>query len=243
MSEVAPELYAIDLDETAYNTNRAFEEMVRIAVVNGLASADTIADARAKVEATNGSFDLLGHLAKEGIALDEIEALQQTFGDNEAGREFLHPDAYPLFIALNETGTPYYIHTKGGTGTQIAKLRSAELFEGPFESPYIITDNTCKGEEVASMRTANGLYSVEARTGIGGVKVLVARTAFLAEDKPRGFIGLPEDCAGAFIQRPGNKRATQLGDLPLEVADRVTPMSDLNALTERIYRRVERRAA
>lgn len=229
MRQIAQEAYGVDLDRTVYRTDIAFEKMVRLAVANSLAPAGALEEARAALEATGGSFDLMYDLRQRGVPQDEIDGLQRVFGDNKEGDDFLHPDARPLFRAFHETSASYFMWTKGGRGTQIAKLRSCILPDQAgtlFDQPYLITDNTRKGKDIVGMWVpAKQLYAVDALRGAQERVRLLARTIFLVEDKPRALEGLPDDCSGALV------RQSQEGVVPARVL--VTP--DLTAVTERVY--------
>jgi hypothetical protein len=227
MSEIVAKAYALDLDGTTYQTDRAFDKMAQLAIDNSLTTAEMVCDARASVEATRRSFDLMRYLAECGVPQDEINELQLQFGNNVEGDDFLYPDARLLYDALRDTGTPYFTYTKGGWSTQIAKLRSCGL----FDSPYLITDNIRKGEDITAMKVATGLYVVNAFRGAQNRVRLIARSIFLLEDKPVGFYGLPDDCDGVLVRRPGPTKITQQGIVPA----RISVIPDLAAVVERVY--------
>jgi hypothetical protein len=235
MTKIAPELYVLDLDEALYNTNRGFEGMARIAIASSLSSVDALAEARGAVEATGGSFDLLGHLADTGVPEDELDELVEVFGNNKDKEDYLYPDARPVIRALVETESPFLTLTKGGPKTQIAKLRSCGL----INHPYRITDNLYKGVEIAGMHTPQGTYGARADIGREGKGVWVeGERAFLLEDKPKGFKGRPKDCFGMLIRRPGNElRESQKGELP----EGIPVVSSLDPLTKRIREVAEAR--
>lgn len=238
MHSPAPEIYAIDLDETVYRTDLAFAKMVDLAVRQGLVGAPRlITEARGAVEQSGGSFDLISYLAIQGVPAMELDGLQTEFGRNAEGDELLYPDAHPLYEALSVTGTPFFTYTKGGTRTQLSKLQSCGL----IGQPYRITDSMYKGGEIAQdMRRGVGRYVVHALQGDPGRPVLFEATSlYLLEDKPAAFQGLPDDASGALVRRHRPRGMLQQGSVP----SRVRTVHSLAPITERIYRRANSGAA
>jgi len=226
MNKIASEVYVIDMDEAVYDTGRAFHKMSAMAVAAGMATADQLHEARAMVEASGGSFDLTGYLLGSGSSETELDEMTTEFGDNGESDDFLYEDAHALFTAIDEADAAYYILTKGGTLTQVAKLRSADL----YRRPHLITDDTRKGQAVARSRTPEGLYAVRADVGgSAAAKLIVARSAFVVEDKAAGFDGLPENCSGAWVVR-SEPRESQRGTVP----ERVMRVSSLYPVVQRI---------
>jgi hypothetical protein len=233
VGEIIPELYAIDLDKTVYRTDIAFGKMVRLAVAGGLAARRTIESARIAVEATEGSFDLLAYLGEQGVPDGELSELQTLFGDNRERDDFLYPDARNLFTALRDTATPFFTHTKGGWATQAAKLRSCRLPAGTLlDEPYVITNNTNKGEDIAALAAGRARYEVPVLRGTGSRETLVARTIFLLEDKPQAFANLPADCSGARVDRSHD---TGQGRAPALLYGRIPTIPDLGIIVKRVY--------
>jgi hypothetical protein len=186
----------------------------------------------------------MDHLARVGVPEDELAGLQDAFGENREGDDFLYEDAYPLYAALRDTGTCYFTYTKGGILNQKTKLCSCKLFGHTLlDEPYLITDTAYKGQEIADkIRTHEGLFAVRVLCGLNEqVLYIVAHTIFLLDDKERGFEGLPSDCHGAIVNRKMDLEQTQGAPL---VLGRFPVVHDLRTITERVYQRAaERREA
>jgi len=236
---VAEKLYAIDLDRTVYDTNRAFAKMVRIAVENGLADRAAIAQARRSVEVTKGSFDLLGFLGTKGISDHELDDLQTVFGNNTENDDFLYPDAHFLYQALDDTATPHFTYTKGGQQNQTAKLLSVRRpGRSLLDEPYVITDSVYKGRSLAAMRVPEGGYLVDGWYGQSSRIRLLARSICLLEDKPASLDGLPEDCSAALVDR--SLTPAQAAAVPL-VQGRIPTYASLDLVAAQVYRDAELR--
>jgi hypothetical protein len=227
-ADIAPEIYALDLDFTIYRSDLAFDDMVHIAEARGLATVSSLREVRVNAEVAGVSFDLISYLAERRVPQEELGGLLAAFAENSDGKDYLYPDAQLMLDALRKTRTPFFIYTKGGRATQIAKLDSCGL----LDEPYLITDNDRKGGDIAGMRAADGLYVVHVTWGTRTRLRLAARSLFLLEDKPRGFEGLPGDCSGVLVRRQAQAKKTQQGTVPARIL--IAP--DLGAATERIRR-------
>lgn len=231
---VAPEVYAMDLDVTALQTELALNGMLRIAAANNWANARTVRHERRLVEAGGDPFDLIEHLSDQGVEQAKLDAILDEFAANERYIEYLYGDARLLVQAYEETETPFFTFTRGNHPTQIAKLRASGL----INYPYLITDDPDKGSAIGHMVQNDGTYAVRVSVGLDGEeKLLRGRSMYLIEDKPLALQWLPADCSGALIIRTKALRKSQQGTVPA----RIPVLSDLSEVTERIRRNAAER--
>jgi hypothetical protein len=200
------------------NTDMVFDQIAVICEAENIVKAAVLHEARALTEASGGSFDTMGHLAQEGVSSDEITAITETLGKNEAGIDYLYPDTLPFLDALEEMEEPYATVTWGSLMTQMPKLQATSL----VDRPYLITDIKKKGELAQTWKTPEGLY----RAVVSAGQILTARAGVLVDDKPKSFEGLPEDWTGFLVQRKSPKQS-QRGTVP----ERVRQVRDLATIT------------
>ena len=199
-----PELWAIDLDRTLLNTERAFEHLVSAATDVTAFSESELQAAKLETEATGGSFDVLGFLGRQGVGSQTVDEIREQFAQNFQQDKMLYDDALPLLARLDHNRIPSLIITYGAFEWQYAKLQATGL----DKRPHLITNHKNKGEVIDGWRRQSSYYGVETTSGA----YLLAPTVKLIDDKADSFEGLPADCSGHLIERPGETRlASQQG--------------------------------
>ena len=210
-------LWVIDLDRTLMDGELPDELFVDICLEHGI-DKQALRAYKAKLEADGGSFDIIDYLRSIRTPDDVIASLCGKFITIAGERKLLFADVVQLLQAFDATGQVALILTYGGREWQLAKLQAAGL----TSRPYLITTNKRKGDLISSWSVTTG-YEVVATDG----QRLVASTVKLIDDKASSFDGLPEDCNGYLIRRPGLRvLPSQEGD----VAAHVEVLSGLAAL-------------
>lgn len=233
--EIAAEAVVLDLDDTIYDTSRAFELTVRLAVSAEICGADVLNAARKEKEDVGKTFDLDAFLRGMHVPDDEIAGLYDALGDNTAGEDLLYEDGRRLVTALTETQAPAYIRTRGTPRRQIGKLRSVDL----LDFPHIITDELVKSQGINANRGPRGEYIAETTVGLGGLLQIRSWRGVLIEDRPKGLAGLQyPGWAGVLVRRQqaGEElRPAHRGIVPPGVM--VVP--NLDSVVEQIYQLTE----
>ncbi len=236
---IPPVLFAVDLDRCTYDTDAGAAKMTRLAVSEGLATTDEITRARAEVENSAGSFDMLGYLEANGRSALEIQCLADTFGRNQEGDELLYADTPQLFRAFKETDTPYFIATKGGLVWQTAKLQSAKLDTSDlYNCPHLITDKTRKGELAEEYMIDDGTFRIVTNIGAHATQTVSGKDVKIIEDKITGFMRSHGSFGGFHVMRSQKLLASQEGTLPPDVVQ----SRDLSVAIEYIYLQAEQRS-
>lgn len=207
--EAAPVLYAVDLDRTLMRTDTAFGLISHAAADHGVPGDVLEAEKRA-VEASRGSFDVLGHISGQ-VGSDTLEQIKEEFVAHADPGNLLYDGAVELFDTLERRGAPYLILTYGGQDWQALKLKAAGL----FDRRHLITDEKDKGRLIAGWKQADsGLYVPPTDDG----PELAAESVVLIDDKPSSFDGLPGDCKGILVRHNGEVlKASQNGEIPSNV--------------------------
>lgn len=204
--EAAPLLYAVDLDRTLMRTDTAFGLISQTAAAHGV-PGDVLEAEKREVEASRGSFDVLGHISGQ-VAPDTLEQIKEEFVARSGQTDLLYDGATELFETLERQGAPYLIVTYGGRDWQALKLKAAGL----DTRSHLITDQKDKGHLIAGWKhNDSGLYVPPTDDG----EQLAAKSVMLIDDKPVSFEGLPEDCSGILVRHNGELlRASQNGEIP-----------------------------
>src|SRR5665213_322603 len=150
-------------------------------------------------------FSYLSSLYPEPV----LDALKQHFLALATQTNLLYDDALPLLAALSERHVPAMILTYGENDFQRLKLEATGLHT--YE--YIISDIPHKGGLIAGWRRAENYLPPGRPDSSQALRVL------LVDDKAIAFAGLPDDCRGAWLQRPDEPMLpSQLGEVSSTVA-------------------------
>lgn len=218
MSRVDQLLIANDYDRTFLDTNVAFTRFVEVCVGSGIDRAKLFA-AKEQEEATAGSFDVMGHLVKQGVSEGDMAGLYKSFVASSDPKELLYPDVPEYLERLIDSGLPNLIVTYGAPAWQEAKLEAGGL----ADSPHLITPKKHKGELITSWKVGDH-YTVVASCG----QILTGNSVVLVDDKAPSFNGLPDDCSGYLLQRGGEVLESQKGSVPPQV-------KTVNGLSEIVF--------
>lgn len=215
-------LFVLDLDrclitETVY-------DLFNITITKHIKSIDIDSqnEARARVEATGGSFDLSSWLLKqEGFGEADYRHLLDDFiaQAHDLGQDyFLAPGAKELLVALKQNTVPHLIMTYGGQHHQLAKLRATQL----DDILHMIVNNKHKAHFIRDWwDDTTGVYSVAIKD-----EIVTARTVVLVDDKASAFDDLPGSSARGYWLKAEHLLASQQGSIPANVR----PISSLTEI-------------
>lgn len=211
MSLQLNKFYVLDFDRCLGRIDGLAALLYRSAELSGI-DATRLAEARAQVEASAGSFDALEWI-KTNYAPDAFEAVMKKYHELEPKEPLLEPGAADFLRRLKEGGVPFGIMTYGGEAWQRAKLARAGL----SDVPAVITASTKKGIEIAGWET--GEHDFRLPKEIAGYDESVfAKEIVLIDDKASAFSGLPRDgAAGYLIMHSEQVMPSQSGDIPENV--------------------------
>lgn len=217
MSDLKPWLVALDMDRTLTREPEVTALLVDASLAVGI-DPKGWQTAQAETEAEGGSFSTLAFLRRQH-SQEQLDKLR-AFYIEHATPALLYRDVLPLLGALKERGIPTLILTYGENDWQHLKLEAAGLVE--YE--YIITDYQHKGKLISQWRHESGYRPPEWSSTESTQHVL------LVDDKALSFEGLPKDCRGALIRRPGERLLiSQRGEVPKQVTT-VNGLADCLAL-------------
>jgi FMN phosphatase YigB (HAD superfamily) len=185
--------YVLDFDRCLANTDKLFALFEYAVLQEGALGKEVLDDARAAMERTKGSFDVLAHL-KEYLASsgqqDMLLLIKDTFLKASQDYDFFEPGARDLLQFLRDSSLPFGILTYGGRVWQQMKLQATGL----EATPHIITDIQTKGKIIAEWKQPSGTFLVPAELGGGEFENVV-----LVDDKFVSFEGLPERAFGIHV--------------------------------------------
>ena len=208
MSELSDWLVVLDLDRTLLQDNAASAVLIQASKEVGVDPSGW-QQAEAATVAAGKSFLPFGYLAAMYPA-PVLDALKQHFLVLATQAKLLYDDAWPLLTALDDRHIPTMILTYGENDFQRLKLEATQLHK--YE--YIISDIPHKGGLIAEWRRGEGYLPP------GWPDGSEARHVLLVDDKAIAFAGLPDDCRGAWLQRPDEPMLpSQLGEIPSTVTD------------------------
>jgi hypothetical protein len=211
MTKQLSELWALDVDRFLLDTAKAVDVFVTIGSEQGVINPDEITQAQHSIQESGGSFDVLGYLEGQGVTPESMKHLCLAFAHSGAADELLYTDSQSFLDELKTNNAATVLLTYGKREWQTAKLFAAGL----SEYKRIITPVKRKGELISTWHLEADRYVAATDAG----ELLVAQTVNLGDDKAESFVGLPADCRGYLLQRPGEKALkSQVGEVPANVA-------------------------
>lgn len=206
--------YILDLDRTLLDTERAAKIMRDAA---SWRNTDLAAELTQKIEdyTLYGESFSMHDFIVERVGEQELALIEQKYRELASGQDLLNTGAKEL-MAYIETrpNTAFGILTFGSPKGQALKIQVSGLGAIPF----MVTQETFKGEQISSWRDESGVYHLP--TELGGQ---MAHTIVFVDDKPFSFKGLAADCRGYWVK--------SLYDAGMEkLPDYVVPVKNLQAI-------------
>lgn len=213
----APQAFALDFDRTLARINgeqdgRPVGSMNRLLAVSAIYGIDAkvIHEAQSATEADGGTFEPVSYIASQ-LSSKEFADLHEEYVKN-TDVPVLYEDAPPLLSRLQELRIPNLIMTYGVS----AEWQRWKVEAGNVEQHAEIMSHSRKGPEIQSWQSRNGTYEFVGVTSNGRpLAVFEAQAVTLVDDKAKSLHGLPKNCSGVLLSRPGEiKLASQMGDVP-----------------------------
>ena len=183
--------YLLDLDRTIFDTVKATVLMEGVVALHNTTLAAALTSKFEETNALGESFSVRDFIV-ESVGEEEAFKIEEKYKRAAAHQDLLMPGAKELMEyigSLENTGVG--IMTYGSLLGQTMKIQAAGLGEVPF----LVTQETFKGAEIASWRQPDGYYHLPAELGN-----VVARNIVFIDDKPFSFKGLPIDCRGYLVK-------------------------------------------
>jgi hypothetical protein len=194
--------YVLDMDRCLVNTDKLTLFLQGIVSRElGIDSAE-LELARMEYENEGGAFDMAGYAMSvaDGRGKDGPEVwhkIQRIFVYECQAHDMLNPYGADLLNILRSHAIPFGIVTFGGDAWQLSKLAAAGL----SDIPHIVTHEEKKGRLLRSWQRSDGAFLLPPVLG-GETKVVTQRLVFI-DDKPKSFVGLPEEVVGICAISPG----------------------------------------
>jgi hypothetical protein len=188
-------LVALDLDRTLIREAASVAALKRACKSVGFDTSAMLAAENA-ITASGQSFQPLEYLRTQESE-EDISIFLDIFMDNLMKENLLYHDVELFIDILNKHKIPFIILTYGENVYQQIKIQAAGL----ADHNCIVTRVKKKGSLIAGWKnTETDQYIVPAGKG-----TIQARHILLVDDKASSFYGLPADCKGALVRRPGEK--------------------------------------
>jgi len=223
-----PEAWALDLDKTLINNDTCMQRLFMACAFAGMEDVEgfraSVAERQAEVEGSvpRQSFEPLTmvqeRLMPDGVKTDQYRTFERGFILN--GPDVFYEDAKRFLRLLQWSDIPHIIPTKGVN----PEWQYLKLAAGHYVVGQKVIDHPYKGIEVSQLRGSDGKFHLYVASM--GEAAYSADIMNVAEDKPEGFEGLPDDCGGVLIRR-GAANPSQSGAVP----ERIRVISSFDELT------------
>jgi FMN phosphatase YigB (HAD superfamily) len=188
--------WCLDFDRCLGNVDVLFAHYVAALEENGLITPSEVSAARQEVEATKGSFDLIGYLRHvESISDEQLLITDELFIDKVKGDSTVRlPGAADLlaFLASEHRGA-FGIMTYGDPHWQLLKIKAAGL----ANLPRLVVSSPHKAREISTWYDAAS-QSYRLPTALAGV-VKTADEVVLVDDKIAAFEGMHVQTRGYWV--------------------------------------------
>lgn len=196
--------FVLDLDRTLLNTGLVFDIFQSALNDLGYGNGTKLHNARMQVEASGGTFDVLGYI-KSLLSSQQLQEVMDLFRNNAKEHELFNDGARELLAFLREHQARFGILTYGSERWQQEKLTASGL----DDTPTVVIPSKGKGELIATWYSeATRTFTVPAKLGAGTYKHLV-----IIDDKASELSGLPPSATGLLYRPQDNVLPSQAGDI------------------------------
>lgn len=192
--------WAVDFDRCLGDVDVLFDHYISVLRDHHDVDSREIVVARKKVEASKGSFDLIGYLLKSGtLTEDELQLVGKEFIKRATGDPaVLMPGAQEFLAYLKANYTRRYgIVTFGNPYWQRLKIAAVGL----DWVPCMVVDSSYKARQIASWYDRRANLYILPRLLLEGLSAdeLTVREVILVDDKPIAFDGLHDATRGYLV--------------------------------------------
>jgi len=183
--------FILDLDRTIFDTIKATEVMENVVARHNPEMATRLAQKFEESSRIGESFSARDFIV-ESVGELEMQTIEITYKEVAGSLDLLLPGARELVAYIKSLpGARFGILTYGSPLGQAMKIEAGGLADVPF----LVTQETFKGSQVAAWRQNDGSYQLPDELGGG-----VAASIVFVDDKPFSFKGLPVDCRGYLVK-------------------------------------------
>lgn len=183
--------YILDLDRTLLDTHAA-ADMMRDAT--SWSNASLAGELTQKIEDSSlfGEGFSLRDFIVEKVGEEGLVAIEAKYRELMLNKDVLMPGARELMEFIQSLpDTNFGILTYGSPTGQSLKIEASGL--GAI--PYLVTQETFKGDLITSWRIQPGMYQLPEELGGKTTSQIV-----FVDDKPFSFKGLAADCRGYWVK-------------------------------------------
>jgi len=183
--------YILDLDRTLLDTLAAGDIMRDAASWSNIGLADEITQKIADSTLFGEGFSLRDFIV-EKVGEEGLVAIEKKYRELIQDRDVLNPGARELMEFIESLpDTDFGILTYGSPSGQALKIDASGLGAIPF----LVTQETFKGDQISSWRDEQGVYHLPEELGGKTTSKIV-----FVDDKPFSFKGLAADCRGYWVK-------------------------------------------
>lgn len=221
--------WCLDFDRCLGDVDALFGHYVSALARYGHVTADELMVARRQVEATEGSFDLIGFVRQvESITDEQLSLIDEAFID-EAKKDsaVLRPGATALLAFLAaEHPDAFGIMTFGNPHWQLLKIKAAGL----SDVPCLIAPSPHKAREIATW------YDEPSRCYFLPESLVRSQSAIdevvLVDDKLVAFHDMHAQTRGYWIPDPHHKAYARQDDATRSIVNRLIGVAHLEEIIE-----------
>jgi len=183
--------YILDLDRTLLDTLAAGDVMRDAASWSNIGLADQITQKIADSTLFGEGFSLRDFIVEQ-VGEEGMAKVEQKYRELILDRDVLLPGARELIQYISDLpDTDFGILTYGSPSGQALKIEASGLGAIPF----LVTQETFKGDLISSWRDQQGVYHLPGEMGGNTAEHIV-----FVDDKPFSFKGLAADCRGYWVK-------------------------------------------